>query len=285
MTDKQYRRSYRKRHKAYEKAALSFVRAAFENQRKAVLSYLKKEGSGMFYLAIEVLISREELKRAYSLIYASVGMEEGRAEQAIFTSSAERRIKSGPISFSDADWRNYMVNYMLTYAGDRIDGINRKTKEKLRFLLAYAQEQGYTTDQTVNYLIQEIGSEDFVEFSRSRAMAIARTEATTAANVGTLKAGESLSIQYEKRWISTQDDRTRRIPEDKFDHFTMNGKTVAANESFTVSGEQMLHPGDPSKAVSRGNVINCRCVARLVPVYDEQGLPKPKTPVQMFATV
>ena len=73
----------------------------------------------------------------------------------------------------------------------------------------------------------------------------------------------------KKVWISVQDSRTRRRPKDKYDHLHMEGIRVDAKDSFIVSGEEMMYPGDPKG--SEGNVINCRCAVAQVPKRDADG--------------
>lgn len=277
MTDRQYLIAYKRRFKRYEKVALPLIYTVLKRQKRAILAYLRKNGSEGFNVAIDTLIKAGDFQRAYERIYGTIGVLEAKEQTEDFTRSLRARQKAFGISFEDEQWRKEMVDYMLLRAGSRIEGITNKTREELRFLLAYCQEQGFTLQQTTDYLIEQINPDDYHWFSKNRAMAIARTESTTAANVGSVLAGESLSIQYEKKWVAGTDNRTRRQPRDKFDHLHMNGVRVGAHQFFTVSGEEMKHPGDPKG--SKGNVINCRCICRLVPVYDEvTGLPIPKVP-------
>jgi len=64
-----------------------------------------------------------------------------------------------------------------------------------------------------------------------------------------------------KRWVSTNDERTRSS------HAIANGQTVDMSENFIVGGSEMGFAGD-SKGGAK-NVINCRCVI----VYaDEQDI-------------
>ena len=66
----------------------------------------------------------------------------------------------------------------------------------------------------------------------------------------------------KREWVSAQDDRTRDTSE--ADHVDADGQTVGMKEPFTVSGEKLMFPGDPSG--SAANVINCRCA--VVFIYD-----------------
>ena len=85
---------------------------------------------------------------------------------------------------------------------------------------------------------------------QTRAVRIARTEATAAYNAGALEAmlQEGAGV---KVWLATGDPRTRDA------HLEAHGACVPVRDQFQVGGEKLLMPGDPSG--SAGNVINCRC--------------------------
>lgn len=89
-----------------------------------------------------------------------------------------------------------------------------------------------------------------------RASLIARTETHAAATYGSIEsvrdAEQTLDMPMLKQWLPTSDSRTR--PE----HLAMRGKPpIPLGEKFTVGGEAMDRPGDPS--ASAHNVIACRC--------------------------
>lgn len=276
MTDNQYIIAYERRHRSYERKAAVIMRRLFAEQRRAVIAHIKANGVTNLSIALIDLIRASPLQEAFVKIYSFIGQAEGEKEVALFNEMVTTRQKAIGVSFSDPEWRKAMVDYMLLHSGSRITGISETTREKIMYLLALGQEEGLSTEEMIEFLLEQLRDIEFPAFSRARAQAISRTEATTAANAGTLIAGETLSIQYEKKWCSARDNRTRRTPRDKFDHLSMNGVKVQPGQSFNVSGEQLQHPGDPTG--SKGNVINCRCIVRLTPVYDSNGMPAPKVP-------
>jgi hypothetical protein len=89
--------------------------------------------------------------------------------------------------------------------------------------------------------------------SNARARTIARTEAHTAANAANHEAAIASGVVTKQEWVSSADERTRQ------DHADADGQTVGLRDSFTVGGEQLAYPGDPSGSAE--NIINCRCVA------------------------
>jgi hypothetical protein len=89
-----------------------------------------------------------------------------------------------------------------------------------------------------------------------RAATVARTETHAAATFGSIEtvrdAERDLGVRMLKAWLPTLDDRTRP------DHRAMtNHPPIPLDETFSVGGERMDRPGDPS--ASPANLINCRC--------------------------
>lgn len=102
---------------------------------------------------------------------------------------------------------------------------------------------------------------DVFAFSTQRALMIARTESTRAANLGTQRAyseAMAMGIQVRKQWLSARDENVRNS------HAALDGQTVGVNENFvSESGAEALSPasfGDASEDV------NCRCT--MIPIVD-----------------
>ena len=83
-----------------------------------------------------------------------------------------------------------------------------------------------------------------------RSERIARTETTGAYNAGAIDAGYTEGQQV-KVWMTTGDDRTRDS------HLEAAGQCVPMEDMFTVGGEVLEMPGDPSGPARE--TINCRC--------------------------
>lgn len=92
-----------------------------------------------------------------------------------------------------------------------------------------------------------------------RAERLVRSSYNTASNNAHNAALQEAGFT-KKRWLTSRDARVRR-PEGSspFDHVAAEGQTVAIDEPFIVSGEQLMFPGDRSRGASAGNIINCRC--------------------------
>lgn len=83
---------------------------------------------------------------------------------------------------------------------------------------------------------------------------IARTETTRVENSAKQSVGNEgkrLGFTMWKRWVATDDGRTRD------EHQEANGQEVPNDEPFEVGGELMMYPGDISMGASAWNVINC----------------------------
>ena len=76
-----------------------------------------------------------------------------------------------------------------------------------------------------------------------------RVEASARFNVG--QEAEKLGFEVYKRWVATDDDRTRPW------HNEADGQEVPLNEPFIVGGEELMYPADENGSAE--NVINCRC--------------------------
>lgn len=98
-------------------------------------------------------------------------------------------------------------------------------------------------------------------YSTYEAERVARTETTGGMNAGGQAERNAVGIAW-KEWISTIDVLNRGVDQNTpFDHIRPDGQTVENRQPYTVSGEFLMFPGDPSFGASAGNVINCRCVS------------------------
>jgi uncharacterized protein with gpF-like domain len=164
-----------------------------------------------------------------------------------------------------------MLTYLERKGLDQISAeITQTTRNQIQQYLLKSVEEGLTLQETIKVL-RGAGITDY------RAEMIARTETGRAANIGSMVGTAATGLVTMKEWIAARDNRTRRVPRDKFDHYHMDGIKVAFDEKFNVKTknggfEPMLHPCDPSG--SAGDVINCRCTLGYEAVRGEDGKPK-----------
>lgn len=164
----------------------------------------------------------------------------------------------------------WVVNEYLKLYG--LQNLSIEITQTLRENIMRTIQKGIDKGWGVDKIVRELNNATFPKWMATR---IVRTEINKAANTGAMVAATDSGILLDKKWISAQDDRTRRIPRDKFDHLDMNQKQVGMDERFVVPStsvvEALLYPGDPE--ASAGNVINCRCRVAFVPVRDKEGRP------------
>ena len=200
------------------------------------------------------------LEEAIKGIYQTAGRINGKYVREQLTKAtkneADNRLK----------WmiNEYYKQYLLSKV---VQPITDTTKKQIAKVLEQANEQGWGIKKTVSAL-RASGS-----ITKQRAMLIARTESMSAANAAAMLTAADLDIMVNKKWLSTNDIRTRRIPRDQYDHLHMNGREVGFTDPFIVPStktiDAMEYPGD--KSGSAGNVCNCRCTVTFVPVKDALG--------------
>lgn len=139
-----------------------------------------------------------------------------------------------------------LAAYVLANSAKKVTSITETTRNELRIILASAVKDGMSIPNTAA-MINRLTSIR----NRRRARTIARTEVVGAGNFGSIEAAAGTGLQLEKIWIATQDDRTRDS------HREADGQTVGLRDKFSVQGESLDYPHDPTAAAS--NVINCRC--------------------------
>ena len=106
----------------------------------------------------------------------------------------------------------------------------------------------------------------FNHYAQFQAERFVRTEATNAANFGTMQGALTIfpAQEMKKEWIASFDDRTRDT------HAEADGQVVNFLDSFIVGGHQLSHPGQAGGEPAE--VINCRCSMRSFPNEDATAL-------------
>ena len=148
-------------------------------------------------------------------------------------------------------------SFITRVMATKVTQINRTTESQIRGIIRGGIDAGLGVDK-IGRRIRELST----PMSALRAHIIARTETHTAANFGAQTAAELTGLDMKREWVSASDERTRDTSE--ADHVEANGQIVGMQEPFTVSGEKLMFPGDPSGSAS--NIINCRC--SVVFLYD-----------------
>jgi SPP1 gp7 family putative phage head morphogenesis protein len=145
------------------------------------------------------------------------------------------------------------------YSDEHINLFSRQIARTGSNAIQRIVENGLVEGLTISDIASDI-SEAFA-FSPQRALMIARTESTNAANLGSQRAyseAEADGIKVQKQWLSSRDAQVRDS------HAALDGQTVGANENFvSASGDEAPHPAGFGIA---SEDINCRCT--MIPIVD-----------------
>lgn len=143
----------------------------------------------------------------------------------------------------------YAMEY-LTDTANRMVNTTEGTWARARAQLI----QGFAEGESIEELSARLT--EVTDWSRSRAATVARTEIISASNAGALAEVRSVNPDASKEWMATKDSRTREW------HREADGETVLLGGTFTVGGEELDFPGDPSGRPD--NIINCVIGSTLV---------------------
>lgn len=185
---------------------------------------------------------RKQWQSLYNTVYVNVAKP-----FAISTVGTLKHVSVTDVKADDA-WLNTVLSYLRQNSGTRIRGIEGTTLNLVRSALAEGVAAGEGTDQLARRV-----ADSYDLFGRYRAERIARTEVVGASNLGSRAGAESTGLRLVHEWLSTRDDRTRDI------HMDVDGQKQAMADPYTVSGEELMFPGDGSLGASAENLINCRC--------------------------
>ncbi|MCF8218772.1 MAG: phage head morphogenesis protein [Bacteroidales bacterium] len=201
-----------------------------------------------------LFIDDEPIKKAYKDLYVDTGSffamfdrRQAQKNAGLYLVKDEEEVYESVIAEEMAAYARKYVGQNIKIVGDTSKVI---IQNLLRDIVPEILEQGLGAGEAQTMLRDRIESE-WHRFKRFRTERIVRTETTAASNVGSLKGVRSTGIPHEKIWTAAFDERTREA------HANANMQRVDTDKAFTVGGENLDHPGDPSG--SAGNIINCRC--------------------------
>lgn len=209
-----------------------------------------------------VSVNAPNIERAVIQLHITAGVNNAnRVRRSIGVS-----IKS---DFTDRnDIYAYVIQEYIKQNGlaNLVTQISDTLKNAIQSVIDKGQQEGWGVDR----IVRELNDATFPKWMAQR---IVRTELGIAANTGGMVAATEMGVEVKKEWISTTDNRTRRIPRDQTDHLNMDGKLADFNEPFLVDGkkgdELMQYPGDPSASAS--NLCNCRCSVAFNPQRNQDG--------------
>lgn len=261
-----YYQGYQRQLDIAERQEVRKVASYYANQYdQAIKQFLATGQTNNF----QGIFKEQDIQNIYINIYVNIGLRISKWYQ----SNYEKYTKKADANLSDnffAGKFKYISQLVgaarvRSVAQNKLQTLNRVLKK----LMADPDFQSMNERDAQRLLRQQ-----FKGISKYQAERIIRTESTLAANYATEQTARQMFNEQDmqKEWISGGDSRVRRLPRDKADHRTMNGKVVDADKKFSVPTkrgvEMMLYPGDP--AASSFNLINCRCTVAYIPREDAQ---------------
>ena len=247
-----YREQYLRWHKSYEKRATKELLKVFKKWTKEI----RLTGqSNQWIHQIDEQFDEEDLIKAYVKIYTEIGLVHGKR----IGKAANMSQKDFNPNFFKEFYQNYIGTYLQQIGLTRIYEVRSAFVTFLSEILTERSIISPDPSTIATWIQKQAGKRSFY---RWQAIRIARTESTSASNLGGINAIKDSGYVMDKIWVSAQDPRTRRNPDQWFDHYHMNGKKVRTDEKFKMSStkghsDELDYPGDPKGHPA--NIINCRC--------------------------
>ena len=154
-------------------------------------------------------------------------------------------------------FRARITEWAALHSLQRAVTVSETIKQALRRVLVQGQEDGVGESMLATMIQREA-----THLSRTNAARIGRTEAHTAANLGSDEAARATGLTMIKEWASAEDSRVRES------HAKADGDEVGLDEAFNVGGSALMFPGDPAGPPKE--IINCRCTVLHHPIIGGQ---------------
>ena len=261
MTRQQRIRQNEKLRNRYEKAFYAPVKRALKAQLSSFTSDLQQHGTERAIANMDLALWNKDLAPLINKVYVEAGI--AKANQTLGELRRLPKVQKKRTSFGyNAEWTQEILNYFSKHLFDKVVlPISDTTKEYIMRVLKKGVDEGWS----IQRMVEEIERDDYLD---GRVRRILRTETNRAINYGNELAADKFEYRVQKSWVAVHDDRTRIA------HLSADGQTVDQNGVYTVGGEQMEFPGDPT--ASPDNTINCRCFSEVVAMRDDNGRLIPK---------
>jgi uncharacterized protein with gpF-like domain len=209
----------------------------------------------------------KEITRLFEQMYKESVVTFGNATYRVL--KIESNQKAETFGFNK-EWTKAVLEFLFQQGFALVSDITSTTKKKMNDIVTKGINEGLSIEE----IVKLIKSDEQLNYSAFRARRIVRTEVMRASNIGAMKGAEAHDFEVDKQWISARDSRTRRIPEDMFDHVALDGVVVGYDEYFQSTGKEgqqvvAMQPGDITAPA--GFTINCRCAVGFIPKRDSNG--------------
>lgn len=264
-----------KRQRRYENKYKGKFRRHFNRiNATAAQMYLESQGS---VKAEDFPLYTEELENTLKSLYFECTLTAARMERRAEKSQGVKDVIEDIINILRPEgnegyivnvWRNLLNQYVTARILDRINEINATTVKRLAALIQRGLQSGEGPAYTARLIRDDIG------YNKNRSLAVARTETTRSLNQGRYMAALTSPYVKEKKWISTNDARTRPSHRD----LGRYGKWIPLQNDFFLTSNRGLEPAlyPCDNRLSAENAVNCRCTLIYRTVRDQYGEPLKK---------
>lgn len=257
-----YWRAYNRWHLSLENEWTARIAKAIVDQVRPFADYALAYGAENALARLEILVNGEPIREVLIRLYRTVFPRSARRMTDMLEQQYVDELREKFFGTTNAVWLDYVVEFINIYVANKVVEITETTKQRIRSKI----EQALANGDGIEDVIQELISE---EINYPRARRIARTEITGITNSASQAAARETRLLLQKIWISAQDNRTRRLPRDRYDHLHADGQTVPISIPYNINGDLIDFPGDPKGA--KANVINCRCTEAYEAIRDNNG--------------
>ena len=247
----------------YDKGVIESIQKQFDKFARDVKNY--GTSAAISRLALDAW--NKELYKVFEQMYRESAIVFGNATYRALKIQANQ--KADTFGFN-REWTNEVLKFLSTKGFELVSMITKTTRDKLLAIVQQGINEGLGVDDIAKLIL----ADDTIGYVAFRARRIVRTEVMRASNIAAMNGAKSHGFEVDKQWISARDSRTRRIPEDEFDHIELDGVIVGFDEPFTSTGKEgeavvAMQPGDLSAPA--GFTINCRCAVGFIPKRDNNG--------------
>jgi hypothetical protein len=226
---------------------LSFAKLRRSNN--AALKRYSRFGTTVFQQALlqqSEQYDPEIMKRAYVRFYQEVFVDAATRQFNIIR--VQNRKAFIPDGFFLQTWKAWIGQYVINNMAFLIAKVNDRTFKLIEQSLATAIEQGLNPFQTAKLIRDTVGS-------RSRALAIARTESTRANNIGLERSADDWATETGSEMWKVWIHGGSREP--RIEHISLSSQPpIKRFDSFPIGGG-MQKPGELN--ASPEQTVNCSC--------------------------
>ena len=270
----QYWRKFQLIRNDIEKKYINSIQKSIFAQFEGFAKDIEKIGVDASISKLGLNLWEKDLIKVFEAMYKESVVTFGNAVYRALKIEAKQKAET--FGFN-AQWTKEILEFLMVKGFTLVSGITQTTKKRLIDIANAGVQEGLSVDDIVKLVLDD----KELEYSNMRARRIVRTEVMRGSNIGAMKGAEAHGFQVDKQWISARDSRTRRIPEDEFDHVDLDGVVVPFDQPFTSTGKKgeavvAMQPGDITAPA--GFTINCRCTVGFIPKRDANGrlIMKPK---------